>query len=225
MAVNGTHHAAQQTRPHLVWICAPRRLTSPGPAILLLSNCSPEQFYYGESMKVTLMMVMSADGKTTDGDKPGAGAWASPEDQKVFMAELDAHDCIVMGSTTYEAARTFIRPGAKTPRIILTRKPQKYLSEQRPGLDFFNLTPQEVVRRAEEAGHKSLLLVGGSKTNARFLRTQVVDELLLTVEPLILGAGTPLVAPTGQKIKLTLLETRQLNPQGTLLLRYRILKG
>ena len=175
-------------------------------------------------MKVTLILVTSLDGRITEGDKPGAGSWASPEDQEVFLSQIEAHDCIVMGSTTYEAARSIIKPSANKPRIVLTRTPQRFASERQPGLEFLAISPQEVIRRAENNGYKSLLLVGGARTNARFLDADLVDELSVTIEPLLFGAGTPFVAALRQTLHLQLLSCKQINSQGALLARYRIQK-
>lgn len=176
-------------------------------------------------MKVTLMMVASIDGKTTKGDKPGVDSWASPEDQQAFLAQKNAHDCIVMGSTTYEAARSAIVPSADKPRIVLTRNPQRFADERWPGLEFSADTPEEIIEQAKRRGHKSLLLVGGAQTNAGFLDAGLVDELIVTIEPLLFGTGTVLVAPLRSTIRLRLVHYKQLNDQGTLLAHYSISKN
>jgi len=85
-------------------------------------------------MKVTVAMVTSLDGKTTKGSKPGARSWASPEDQAAFQAQITAHDCLVMGSTTYEEARPFMKPSTDKLRIVLTRTPEKFAKDVQPGL-------------------------------------------------------------------------------------------
>jgi dihydrofolate reductase len=173
-------------------------------------------------MKVTLVMVASLDGRTTQGGRPGTNPWASPEDQEVFLAQKAVHDCIVMGSATYEAARAIIQPSADKPRIILTRTPERFAGERQPGLVFSAYTPQEVVRQIRRDGRKSVLLVGGAQTNARFLDNGLVDELVVVIEPLLFGAGAPLVRRLGQTIQLRLVDCERLNSQGTLLARYVI---
>jgi dihydrofolate reductase len=173
-------------------------------------------------MKVTLVMVASLDGKTTQGSKPGTNSWASPEDQEVFLAQKAAHDCIVMGSATYEAARAIIQPSADKPRIILTRTPERFAGERQPGLVFSADTPQDVIRQIKRDGRKSVLLVGGAQTNVRFLDNGLVDEVVVVIEPLLFGAGRPLVDPLGQTIQLQLVNCERLNSQGALLARYAI---
>jgi dihydrofolate reductase len=175
-------------------------------------------------MKVTLAMVASLDGRTTDSKQAGPAAWASPEDQAEFRAQIAAHDCVVMGSSTYEASRAIIKPRADKPRIVLTRQPQKFAEERRPGLTFSSDTPEAIILDAQENGCRSLLLVGGAETNARFFDVNLIDEVLVTIEPTLFGAGTAFTNTLKQKIQLQLKSCKQLNTQGTLLVHYLVQK-
>lgn len=175
-------------------------------------------------MKVTLAMVVSLDGRSTNSSLAGPAAWASAEDQAEFQSQIAAHDCVVMGSRTYEAARSIIKPSPDKPRIILTRHPLKYAAERQPGLTFSADKPEEIIRKAKADGHSSLLLVGGSQTNAHFFGLDLIDEVLVTIEPLLFGAGTAFTNPLTHEKQLKLLDCKQLNIQGTLLLRYLVQK-
>jgi dihydrofolate reductase len=180
-------------------------------------------FIWG-NMKITLAMVTSLDGRSTNGAHDGPAEWASAEDQAVFRAQIAAHSCIVMGSGTYKASRSIIRPSAEKPRIVLTRRPQRFAAELQPGLSFSSDAPDVIVQKAKDHGIKSLLLVGGAETNARFLDLELVDEILVTIEPVLFGAGAVLTAALQKDIQLTLLSCKQLNERGTLLARYSIQK-
>ncbi len=174
-------------------------------------------------MKVTYLLVVSADGKTTLGSTPGAG-WASPEDQAVLQAQLQSHSCIAMGSATYQAARAIIQPDPAKPRIVLTRKPQIYTSEAQPGLAFTNNQPQKIIEQAKQQGHNSLLLLGGARTAARFFEAKLIDEVMMTIEPMLFGSGKPIVEALASPVALQLLSHKSLNAQGTLLLTYSVQK-
>jgi riboflavin biosynthesis pyrimidine reductase len=56
-----------------------------------------------------------------------------------------------------------------------------------------------------------------------FLAAGLVDEIWLTVEPLLFGGGTPLLAARVD-VRLELLASEKLNAAGTLLLRYRVVR-
>ena len=176
-------------------------------------------------MKITLAMVISLDGRITQGSDGQASSWASPEDQKIFRQLITDCDCVIMGSATYAAQRGFITPTADTPRYVLTRTPDNFSQDaHRPGLIFFAGTPADVIADCRSHGYQNVLLVGGAATTARFLDAGLVDELLITVEPYIFGEGLPLSGMLHATAHLRLLSARQLNNAGSLLLHYYIEK-
>jgi riboflavin biosynthesis pyrimidine reductase len=139
-----------------------------------------------------------------------------------LIAESDA---VVMGSATYEAAREFMRPSTAKPRIILTSQPERYAEDaKQPGLEFSSSEPKELLTHMQERGVRTILLAGGAATNARFLDAGLVDEVFLTIEPMIFGDGLPLTAPLQRIATMALLSSERLNPQGTLLLHYSVNK-
>jgi dihydrofolate reductase len=165
--------------------------------------------------------VISADGKMTKGDDPDLHSWTSEEDFAHFMELIHQHRVIVMGSKTYDAARP--KPQAERLRIVLTSDPGRYATQAVPGsLEFVTETPQAVVERLTGMGHDALLLVGGGQTNAEFLQAHLVDELYLTIEPVVFGRGVDLLGGIACDAKLQLLSVKQLNSRGTLLVRYRL---
>jgi riboflavin biosynthesis pyrimidine reductase len=54
-----------------------------------------------------------------------------------------------------------------------------------------------------------------------FFAAGLVDEIWLTVEPILFGGGTPLLVARVD-VRLELLASEKLNAAGTLLLRYRV---
>jgi dihydrofolate reductase len=178
----------------------------------------------GANMRISLMMVMSLDGRITQGDVPGTATWTSPEDQALLKTQVAAHDCLVMGRATYEVARAHIRTDANKPRIIMTRSPETFAAETVPGLIFSDGSPQQIIELAEAQGGQKILLLGGATTNALFLDQDLIDELYVTIEPVILGSGLPLTKPLLEPHALTLINSQQLNERGTILLHYRVNK-
>lgn len=172
-------------------------------------------------MKVTLIMVQSLNGKITKGTDSDIYAWTSKEDAEFFFGLLKQHNLIVMGSATYAAAREKIKLSSETLRIVLTRNPEKYRHDEVAGqLEFKNLSPMQLLALMHEKKYESLLLVGGGALNASFLAKGLVDELYLTLEPKIFGSGAPVFAEGEYGANLRLVEVKQLNDEGTLLLRY-----
>lgn len=174
-------------------------------------------------MKVILLMVSSINGKITKGDAPDVYKWSSAEDSELFSKAVEKHNVIVMGRKTYEAGkpRRILKPGKL--RVVLTRNPRAFEPEVREGmLEFTNESPRDVVKRFEKLGYKEMLLVGGSEVNAMFLRDKLVDEIHLTIEPVLFGKGKNLIGEENLASKLKLISLQRLNSRGTLHLIYKV---
>lgn len=175
-------------------------------------------------MIVALIAVISLDGHITRPHESGPG-FASPEDQAWFRAALREFDCAVMGRATWETIREEVRreTGRRQPRIILTRNPAAHAGDAQPGvIEFTADAPGDVVADLHQRGFQRCALLGGGQVYRAFLEAGVVDALWLTIEPVILGGGTPLadgVIPVGRE-RFVLEEMRLLAPS-TLLLNYR----
>ena len=175
-------------------------------------------------MKITMVMLMSLDGKTTRGNEADVRAWASAEDQAYFTSLIQQSRLIIMGRETYDAVKTHIRLSSDKLRVVLTRRPELYESKAVAGqLEFSTDTPTELMQKLEKRGFQELLLLGGSTTNAAFFQVELVDELYLTIEPTMFGSGKSLVHEQVSDISLQLISVKQLNERGTLLLIYKIL--
>ena len=89
-------------------------------------------------------------------------------------------------------------------------------------LEFTNESPKILTQRLEKK-YNTMLLVGGGEINALFLKSKLVNELHLTLEPLLFGTGKPLVAPLPLDISPKLISSKKINARGTLSLVYKIL--
>ncbi|MEK7534772.1 MAG: dihydrofolate reductase family protein [Patescibacteria group bacterium] len=176
-------------------------------------------------MKVVMVAVSSVNGKLTKGDNPDIYSWTSKEDSKIFFSLIEKHNLIVMGSKTYEAARTIIKLRPNKLRMVLTRNRRKYKSDMVKGsLEFTSESPKDLIKRLEKQGYKEMLLVGGTEINSAFLKNSLVDELHLTIEPILFGRGKDLLLEEELEVSLKLLSIKKLNANGTLHLRYRVNK-
>ncbi len=173
-------------------------------------------------MKVILAVVTSIDGRTTYGNEPGSN-WASVEDQAKFHTLLAQSKVVVMGSNTYREIKSRQKLSPTTLRIIMTHEPEVFNGDVVPGQrEFTSESPKELVARLDSQGYKELLLVSGEKLSFAFLAEHLVDELWVTVEPILFGAGNGITTEPPQAVKLELQSSEKLNDKGTLLLKYRI---
>ncbi|HVT00674.1 MAG TPA: dihydrofolate reductase family protein [Patescibacteria group bacterium] len=175
-------------------------------------------------MKIILVAVTSLNGYLTNGDDPNIYKWTSKEDQEFFFNLVKNAKLIVMGSSTYEAVRDnlgFENDGKL--RIVLTSLPVRYVNESVPGsLEFTSETPRELYKRLGD--RDEILLLGGAKIYSSFIKAGLVDEIYLTVEPIIFGKGKKIFADENFESDLELISVEKLNSTGTLLLKYKVEK-
>lgn len=170
------------------------------------------------------MMVSSLNGKITNGDDPDIYQWTSEEDKKLFLSQKNIHNVIVMGSKTYESARDKIHLTPRILRIVLTKNPKRYINDTVKGqLEFSSETPEFLVKRLEQRGYIKMLLVGGSRMNASFFKSSLVNEVRLTLEPKLFGTGNNLVSEHELNVNLQLIHVQKLNARGTIHCVYKVL--
>ncbi len=175
-------------------------------------------------MRVTLIAAQSLDGFITKHDTPGS-YFASPADQAHLRNALAGFDCSVMGAETYRVARTQIRERLTSPRLrtILTRSPQAFAADTLPGLlEFSSASPAQLLSALSARGLRRCALLGGAQIHSLLLNARLIDELWLTVEPVLFGRGTPLLAQaTDTRLRLL---TEEKLAADTLLLKYEVLR-
>ncbi len=175
-------------------------------------------------MNITLAAAISVDGKLTRGDDPDVRHWISDEDAKHFTKLRAAHNLIVMGRGTYEAMRSKLKLAPGTLRVVITHHPKDFATEAVTGqLEFTNLSPAELIQSLQKREYPEMLLVGGGVVHAEFLAAGLVNEIYLTIEPLVFGKGTDFAHGAELNVALELVTIKQLNDRGTLLLHYKII--
>jgi len=129
-----------------------------------------------------------------EGDEADAGPMGEGGSYEPFYEKVGA---LVSGSTTYEWVLDHLEewPYAGKPCWILSsrdlRKPDGYEDEIR----IVNAPVGEIHDQVlESAGGRNLWVLGGGNVASQYADAGLLDELLLTVVPVVLGAGKPLFA-------------------------------
>ena len=134
-----------------------------------------------------------------------------------FMAETGT---ILMGRGTYDVAAAFPEwPYGDTPVLVATSRPLEPVAKT---VKAVKGTPAKILAAARrKAGDGDVYLDGGALIRS-FLDAGLVDELVVTLVPTILGTGAPLFAGTAGRHQLVPRETRTF-PSGLTQLRYGVL--
>ena len=151
--------------------------------------------------RVTLHMASSLDFFIARND--GSFSWLESSDSyEKGVAEEDAGefiktiDCFVMGSRTYELALQLGWPYGDVPVVVLTHRD---LQADRETVEFYSGDLNRLVHDRLKPKYKNIWLVGGAMLARDFIRLKLVDEIRLSIIPILLGGGTLFVDHIGQE--------------------------
>lgn len=164
-------------------------------------------------MKASVYIATSLDGfiARDNGDidwLPGGGNDGSDEDYgyKDFM---DMVDVLVMGRNTYEKVLTFGEwPYGNKSVVILSSRSVHVPSSISQSVESISCSPAELVSRLSKRGARHLYVDGG-KTIQGFLNAGLINELIITKIPILIGSGIPLFGALQRDIRVRHIETRQ----------------
>jgi dihydrofolate reductase len=159
-------------------------------------------------MKASVFVGTSVDGfiARVNGDldflEHGGG---EPHGYEEFIATVDAH---VIGRNTFETVLKFDAwPYGEKPVFVLS---SRSLAPVPPGalVERMSGDPAGIVSSLDARGFRHAYVDGGI-TIQRFLRAGLVQRLIVTRVPVIIGAGIPLFGAVERDIVLTHVGTRQ----------------
>ena len=167
----------------------------------------------------TMLAVMSLDGRLAHHvDDPIR--WSSPEDKEQMHHLLhNGTDLAVIGRKTYELSGPALKD---VPMLILTTSVTD-VEEIEPKKWMINPNYSSLLEQVDKLAAKKVTLLGGTQAYSYFWENGWIDEIRLTIEPLVFGSGLPVFDFTGHDRKLNIIEKKLLNEQGSLLLRYQVL--
>jgi dihydrofolate reductase len=138
-----------------------------------------------------------------------------------YQAFMDSVDALVMGRKTFEQALQFNPwPYAGKPVVVLSRDGVNVPATLRDEVSVSAEALPDLLARLATAGARKLYIDGG-QTIQGFLRAGVLDELIVTVIPVLLGEGLPLFGPLAADVALTHVATRAY-PFGFVQHHYRV---
>ena len=151
---------------------------------------------------VTLHVVSSLDGFIARHDN--SASWLEGGDvyEKGVAEEnvefLKTIDCYVLGSRTYDTALQLGWPYGDTPTVVTTHRA---LSSTRKSVEFYSGDLKKLVNERLAPRYSNIWLVGGAALCQDFLRLGLVDEIRLSIAPILLGDGLSLFGTSGSELR------------------------
>jgi dihydrofolate reductase len=168
-------------------------------------------------MKTTLFLSVSIDGLISDKDGvPNfpEGAW---ED---WCSLVNDADNVIAGRSSFEQLKddemaSILNPSIK---IVLSSRDVDVGDSGRQHAK----SPSEALKILEDAGVEEAIVGGGRAVAYSCMREQLIDNIVIDLQPVVFGTGTPVLGDSLSRARLKLLDSRRLN-ENVLRLRYQVL--
>jgi dihydrofolate reductase len=168
--------------------------------------------------RIRYLVAMSLDGFIAG--PQGEADWITSDPEIDFAATFAQFDTAVMGRKTYEQvikAGYSSLPGMRT--VVCSRALQP---SDHSGISILNSASRESIAPLKAASRKDIWLFGGAVLFRDLASENLVDTVEVSVIPIVLGSGVPLIADTADRIRL-LLTGHEIYKTGIVRLEYAVL--
>jgi dihydrofolate reductase len=156
--------------------------------------------------RVRYVVAMSLDGYIAGPN--GEADWIIIDPDIDFRTLFEQFDTFLLGRRTFEAigeARGGGHSGVRTIVFSRTLRQQDY-----PNLTIVSENPEQALADLKSKPGKDIWLFGGGSLFRSLLETRLVDAVEVSVIPVLLGEGIPLLPPkpSSERFKLKLASSR-----------------
>lgn len=126
-----------------------------------------------------------------------------------YGEHISTVDTLVMGRSTFEKVLGFGEwPYGATPVVVMSRRDFTLPPSLPECVSTSRKSPKELLAELSSIGVRHVYVDGGL-TIQSFLAESLVDELTITIIPILLGSGKPLFGPLTSDIQLSLVSSRE----------------
>jgi dihydrofolate reductase len=175
-------------------------------------------------MKRSVYIATSLDGYIARTD--GGLDWLEHDsggDDYGFAAFMSSVDTIVMGRSTFEQVLTFGQWAYGERRFVVMSRTKKTFDVPEvvtAQIEVSSLTPRDLVHSLESRGASHVYVDGGRIIQA-FVADGLIDEIIITRVPVLLGSGIPLFGALEADVPLQHVTTKAF-PSGMVQSSYRL---
>jgi len=152
--------------------------------------------------------------------KDGSEDFLSDVHWKVFVRLAERSGCFIVGRNTFDLYKDdedYSLDRIRAEKIVVSHR---------------GIAPAQGWYRARSVKHaldlvskwkkKEVVLSGGSLLNTAFVKAGAVDEMVVNIDPTVIGKGMPLIDPVSAQLNLKLLGTKKLGDD-IVQLRYKVI--
>jgi dihydrofolate reductase len=170
--------------------------------------------------KFILYIAMSLDGyiATKDDDLTFLNVVEKEEEDYGYTTFYESIDTVILGRRTYEKVISMgFKPHEDKETWIITQRPEPDKGQHH----FYSGDLKGLVQKLRDEEGKHVFVDGGAFVTQAFLKENLLDEIIISVIPVLLGDGISLFGNENKSRNLQLLETKSFE-KGLVQLHYRI---
>ncbi|MEU4510117.1 dihydrofolate reductase family protein [Nonomuraea wenchangensis] len=145
-----------------------------------------------------------------------------PRDKEVLAAMTASAGAVVVGRRTFDVGLPHWQDTPyPAPTFVLTHRARDELVMKSATFTFVTAGVEAALKAARNAAGDKDVIVMGAGTGRQFLRAGLLDELLINLVPVVLGAGIRLLDDLAH---IELIRTRVIASDAVTHLRFRVVK-
>jgi dihydrofolate reductase len=155
--------------------------------------------------KIVVHIATSADGYIARPDEDMEWLTSRPAPKGFYgLPEFERSiDTKILGRKTFDwSLKLGAGFGGKTRHVVFSHRPPP--ASAPAGVEFVNESVASFVSRLRQQDGRNIWLMGGGGIIASFLDAGAIDEFVVSVVPVFIGEGIPLIAPRHRHVPLSL---------------------
>lgn len=175
-----------------------------------------------QKRKIIVHIATSADGYIArpDGSLDWLTSRPAPKGFYGMPQFTRSVDAKLLGRKTFDLSVEMGAPFSEADRhYVFSRRPPP--ASVPAGVEFVSQPIGAFAKRLREQAGKNIWMMGGGEIIASFLDEDAIDEFIISLVPIFIGEGIPLIAPRHREVPLTLRSVKPF-PDGVVQVHYDV---